>query len=266
MNNSTTEMNIFNKACSHGWDYIKDVCSPNTDTKEFINYWLNGTATKDNWFDKACSGGWDYTKNVCSPSTDTKELINYWLNGTATKDNWFDKACSQSWDYIKNMYGNTPVINSEGACKELVVTCEAQVDYFSSSLCWLVIVCAILIFIYNFDLIKAIYTCIDIRLYDILCMFDYPGFMVNKDSIMPLWGRFGLRVMHRWFFLKDPADNNFSISHVARYTLDHEYFFIDFRHPLLWSVPNRIELTLIPHLHWPFNYDHFHYITLWSAY
>ena len=38
---------------------------------------------------------------------------------------------------------------------------------------------------YNFDIFKATYAWIDKRLYDILCMFDYPGFMVNQDYIMP---------------------------------------------------------------------------------
>ena len=219
-----------------------------------------------NIFDKACSHGWDYIKNVCNPSTDTMELLKYCLNGTATKPNRFDEACYQSWDYIKNMCGNIRVLNNESECQELAVTCEAQVDYFSSGICWLAIVCATLGFIYNFGIIKATYTCIDKRLYDILCMFDYPGFMVNQDSTMPLWGRFGLRVMHRWLYIEDPADKNLGLTHVARYTLDHEYFFIDFiRHPQLWSVANRIQITIIPHLHWPFNYDDFHFITLWSA-
>ena len=219
-----------------------------------------------NIFDKACYQSWDYIKNVCSPSTDTKELIDYWLNGTATEDNVFDKACYQTWDYIKNMSSDTPVINSEGACKELAVTCEAQLDYFSSGLCWLAIVYAILAFIYNFDIIKATYTCIDKCLYDIICMFDYPGFMVNQKSTMPLWGGFGLRVKHHWFFLEDPGDNNWGISHFAQYTLDHEYFFIDFvRSAPLWSRTDSIDLTIIPHLDWPFNYDHFHFINLWSA-
>ena len=259
-------MKIFYKACSHGWDYTKNVCSPGIETKEFINYWLNGTATKANIFDKTCSQNWDYIKDVCNTSTETKEFINYWLNGTTTKANIFDKTCSQSWDYIKDMFGNISAINNEGACKELAITCEAQVNYSCSGLGWLAIVCAILGFIYNFHIIKAAYTCIDKRLYDILCMFDYPGFMVNQDSIMPLWGRFGLRIMHHWLYLEDPGDHNWGIMHVARYTLDHEYFFIDFiRLPPLWSVPNRIEMTIIPHLHWPFNYEHFHFITLWSA-
>lgn len=259
-------MNIFDKACYQSWDYTKNVCSPSIETKEFLNYWLNGTATKRNFFDKACSQSWDYTKNVCNPSNETKEFLNYWLNGTATKRNVFDKTCSQCWDYIKDMCGNISAINYEGACKELATTCEAQVNYFYSDLYWLAIVCAILRFIYNFHIIKAMYVCIDKRLYDILCMFDYPGFMVNQDSVMPLWGRFGLRVMHRWFYRQDPGDNNLGISHLANYTLDHEYFFIDFiRHPQLWSVPNRIEMTIVPHLNWPFNYDHFQIITLWSA-
>ena len=227
---------------------------------------MNNQTTGNNLFDQACYDSWDYIKNVSNPSNDTKEFINYWLHGTEIKPNLFDQACYDSWDYIKDMCANSPIINNEDACQELAVTCEAQVDYFSSGLCWLAIVCAILGFIYNFHIVKAIYTCIDKRLYDILCMFDYPGFMVNQESIMPLWGRFGLRVMHYWFFMEDPADNNLGISHVARYTLDHEYFFIDFiRHPQLWSVANRIQMTIIPHLHWPFNYDHFHFITLWSA-
>ena len=261
-------MHLFYKGCYDGWHYIQNVCNLSTETKEHINYWLNGTATKANYFDKACYQSWDYIENVCN-STETIEHINYWLKGTATKANFFDKACYKNWDYIQNMWckaRNVPVSNNEDACQELVATCEAQVDYFSLGLGSLAIVCAILGFIYNFHIIKDTYTCIDKRLYDILCMFDYPGFMVNQDSIMPLWGRFGLRVMHRWFYREDPADNNLGLSHVARYTLDHEYFFIDFiRHSQLWSVPNRIELTIIPHLHWPFNYDHFHFITLWTA-
>lgn len=84
------------------------------------------------------------------------------------------------------MCGVSPVINNEGACKQLVVTYDAQVDYFSLGLGLLGILCIILGCIYNFDIIKAIYTCIDKRPYDILCMFDYPGFMVNQNSSMPL--------------------------------------------------------------------------------
>ena len=227
---------------------------------------MNNQVTGNNIFDQACYDSLDYIKNVSNPSNETKEFINYWLHGTETKSHFIDQAFYDSWDYIKDMYGNSPIINNQDACQELAVTCEAQLNYFSSGLCWLAIVCAILGFIYNFDIIKATYICIDKCLYDIICMFDYPGFMVNQNSTMPLWGRFGLRVKHHWFFLEDPGDNNLGLSHFAQYTLDHEYFFIDYvRYAPLWSITDSIDLTIIPHLHWPFNYDHFHFINLWSA-
>ena len=266
MNNQETGNNIFDQACYDSWDYIKNVSKPNNETKEFINYWLHGTETKPNFIDQACYDSLDYIKNVSNPSYETKEFINYWLHGSETKPNFMDQACIDGWDYIKDMYGNSPIINNEDACQELAVTCEAQVNYFSSGLCWLAIIYAILGFIYNFDIIKATYTCIDKCLYDIICMFDYPGFMVNQKSTMPLWGGFGLRVRHHWFKQVDPGDNNWGISHFAQYTLDHEYFFIDFvRYAPLWSRTDFIDLTIIPHLDWPFNYDHFHIINLWSA-
>ena len=98
-------------------------------------------------------------------------------------------------------------------------------------------------------------------------MFDYPGFMVEQESTMPLWGGFGIRVHHWWLFIEDPGDNNRGISHTAQYTLDHEYFFIDYiRFSPLWSLPDQIKLTILPHLNWPFNYDHFQYIDLWTAF
>ena len=234
-----------------------------------------------NSFDKASEDSWDYFKGITPLiNNDTKELVDYWLRGTATESNWFDKACNHGWDYLKNICSTAPVINNggankelvlttnnDGAYKELVVTSKSQANYLVLGLGCLLVGCAIFADLhYNFDMFKAAYTIIDQRFYDILCMFDFPGFMVDRTSVMPLGGGFDLRVSHTWRFYTDPADNRLGLTHLATYTLDHEYFWFDFNSlPPAWSVPSYLTLTIVPGLQWPFNYDHFHYINLFSC-
>ena len=220
-------------------------------------------------FDKACYNSWDYFKGGITTqiSNDTKELINYWLYGTAIEPNWFDKACYDSLDYFKDICSTAPVISKDGTCEELVVvTNKAQENYLVLGLSYLLIACAIFANIhYNFDMLKATYTIIDQRLYDILCMFDFPGFMVERRSTMPLGEGYELVVEHFWNFIKDPADDNLGLTHLASYTLQNDNFWLQFNSLApAWSVPSYLTLTIVPGLHWPFNYDHFHYITLFS--
>lgn len=221
-----------------------------------------------NWFDKACYDSWDYFKGGISPhiNNNTKEFIDYWLHGTATEPNCFDKVCWDAWCYLKDIGSTVPIINNDGTCEELVVTSEAQANYFVFGLSFLLIACAIFADIdYNFDMLKAAYTIIDQRLYDILCMFDFPGFMVDKRSVMPLGEGYEFVVEHFWGFYTDPADNRLGLSHLASYTLHHDDFWLQFNSlPPAWSVPSYLDITIVPGLHWPFNYDHFHYITLFT--
>lgn len=226
------------------------------------------TKNTNNWFDKACYDSWDYFKGAITPliNNDTKEFIDYWLYGTATEPNCFDKACWDGWSYLKYIWSTVPAINNDNACEELVVTNKAQENYLVLGLGYLLIACAIFANIhYNFDILKATYTIIDQGLYDILCMFDFPGFLVDRRSVMPLGEGYELVVEHFWRFYTDPADDRLGLTHLACYTLQNENFWLQFNSlPPAWSVPSYLTLTIVPGLHWPFNYDHFHYITLFS--
>ena len=242
---------------------IGSICS--VDLAGLLDISTNNTISL---FDKACYDSWDYFKGGITTqiSNDTKELIDYWLYGTAIEPNWFDKACYDSLDYFKDIYSTAPAISKDGTCEELVVTNKAQENYLVLGLSYLLIACAIFANIhYNFDMLKATYTIIDQRLYDILCMFDFPGFMVERRSIMPLGEGYELVVEHFWNFIKDPADDNLGLTHLASYTLQNDNFWLQFNSLApAWSVSSYLTLTIVPGLHWPFNYDHFHYITLFS--
>ena len=90
-------------------------------------------------------------------------------------------------------------------------------------------VCAIFGSIYyNLDTLKDVYMNIDISLYNLLCMFDFPGFMVDRNSFMPLGSDYELQVEHTWRFNTDPKDGIMRLVHLASYTLHHEYFWFQF--------------------------------------
>ncbi len=192
-------------------------------------YMPTSLETEINWFDKACHVGWNYFKGTCSITlTDnSKQFVNYWLYGTATEMNWFDKSCHIGWGYLKYTCTFTPNDNNSyhGSTEELVKTANNQPNYLISGLCWLTAACAIFGNIYyNLDILKAVYTYIDIYLHNFLCMFDFPGFMIQDRSVMPLGPDFQLIVEHKWNFLTDPGHGAFRLIHLATYTLHHEYF------------------------------------------
>ena len=192
-------------------------------------YMPTSLETEINWFDKACHVGWNYFKGTCSITlTDnSKQFVNYLLYCTATEMNWFDKSCHIGWGYLKYTCTFTPNDNNSyhGSTEELVKTANNQPNYLISGLCWLTAACAIFGNIYyNLDILKAVYTYIDIYLHNFLCMFDFPGFMIQDRSVMPLGPDFQLIVEHKWNFLTDPGHGAFRLIHLATYTLHPEYF------------------------------------------
>lgn len=201
-------------------------------------------------------------------NNNSKQLLNYWLYGTASEINWFDKGCLIAWDYIKDTCNITPTDNNsyEGLTEELVITANYKPNYLISGLGCLSAVCVIFgNLYYNLDILKAVYTYLDIHLYNFLCMFDFPGFMVNSWSVMPLGPDFEFTVEHTWRFLTDPADGVLRLVHLATYTLDHDYFWFQFNSfSPTWSISSYLTLTFVPGLDWPFNYDHFHFIHLFD--
>ena len=120
---------------------------------------------------------------------------------------------------------------------------------------------------YNLDILKAEYMYIDRHLYNILCMFYFPGFMLERRSVMPLVPAFDFRVKHFWNFHTDPMDDRLGLVHIASYTLSYESLLLQFNSlPSAWSIPSYLCLTILPGLdYWPFNYDHLHYITLFHV-
>ena len=221
--------------------------------KEFVKYWLYGTANEQNWFDKGCQDGWDSLKRICSTTTTNEQ-------------NWFDKGCQAGWDSLKGMCSNSSVVNNNDGSKQLLVTTNNQPNYLVSGLTYLLTGCVVYAAVYyNCDALVTIYNSIDNHLYNILCMFDFPGFMVEKKSVMQLIPGLNLRVNHYWNFTTDPGDNKLGLVHLATYTIDHQSFFLDFNclSPA-WSIPSYAQLTLEPGLDWPFNYDNFHHINLFS--
>lgn len=201
-----------------------------------------------------------------------KETAQYWLYGTATEINWFDKACQDGWDYFKACCNITTAANDsyngsneqltviahDCSSEQLKVTVNSQPNYFVWGMGCLLLGCA---FYYGLDIYKAI----DQYLYNILCMFDYPGFMVEKKSTMTLVPWFYLHVEHNWQHLTDPQDGRLALVHLATYSLNHNCFWLEFNSlPPAWSVKSYANLVLVPGLRWPLNYDHFHYINLFT--
>ena len=124
-------------------------------SKEFVNYWLYGTATKINWFDKSCQIGWNYLLDTCNVT---------------------------SWSIITHDNNSYDVAN-----EKLVTITNNKPDYLIMGLGYFFSVCTIFAtFYYSFDTLKAVYMYIDTKLYDFLCMFDFPGFMVENRSAMRL--------------------------------------------------------------------------------
>ena len=67
------------------------------------------------------------------------------------------------------------------------VTANNKPNYLVLGLDCLLIGCAMFANIYyNLDILKAEYMYIYLHLYNILCMFDFPGFMIQSWSVMPL--------------------------------------------------------------------------------
>ena len=199
------------------------------------------------------------------------KFIKYWLYGTATEINWFDKSCQVGWDYLKASCSITPVANnSHDGCltigKEFLVTANNKANCLILGLGCLLIVSVLFVDIYyNLDILKAVYTSVDLHLYKTLCMFDFPGFMVNKTSFMHLIPGFDLWAEHFWSIRTDPLDGVSRLVHLALYTLHHEYFFLTFVSlSPSWSVPSSLQLTVRPGWDWPFNYDHLFHITLFE--
>ena len=89
------------------------------------------------------------------------------------------------WNYLIDVCSITTVqyISYDGSGVELVVTPNNKPNYLVSGLGYLLIGCAIFASIYyNFDKLKTEYTYIDLHLYNTLCLFGFPGFMVNRLS------------------------------------------------------------------------------------
>ena len=242
----------------------------NNNPKKFFNYWLYGTATNTNWFDAYCQTGWDYVKGNCNiiPTSNSKEIFNYWLYGTPAKNNWFDAYCQSCWDYVKDIYNITQIGSYLHEASSEQFELWAKADYFVFGLARLLIVYFLFHdFYYNLDTLYAAYTNVDLQMYNFLCMFDFPGFLVHRNSIMNLGGFLAFQVNHSWNFLIDPADGMFHLCHLATYTLHHEYFWFDIN--LLtpsWSMRSYVTLTVVPDLSWPLNYDHHHEIKLFELF
>lgn len=250
---------------SHSLDMVTNGVDTRTDipvnnnTKEIINYWLHGTPTNTNWFDKSFEIGWDYVKSNCNiiSTDDSKEIINYWLYGTATENNWFDASCYWCGDYVKNIYNVTQIGSylHEASSEQLELTSES--NYFVYGLGWFLIVCVMFFDFYlNFDTLYAVFTHVDVQMYNFLCLFDFPGFLVNSNTIMNLGPSFDFQVEHNWKFRTDPGDGMLRLCHMVTYSLIHEYFWFQFN--LLspsWSVLSYLTLTIVPGLDWPLNYD-----------
>ena len=267
---STDSCDNFNKLLNY-FNNLKDNLCINThtnsgtnNTKQFINYWLCGTATEINWFDKTCHIGWDYFKGGCSiiANNDWKFSIDYWLYGTATEINWFDKSCNVALDYFQYSCTTTPIHNNtyDSSIQGLELTGKDKPNYLVSCLIYLLLACT---FSYSFDILEAVYTDIDLSMYSFLCMFDFPGFTVNKRSVMTLATGLEFVVQHDWNFTTDPLDDTLRLVHLATYSLHHEYFWFEFNSlPPGWSIPSYMNLIIVPGLHWPFNYDFFQYIPI----
>ena len=81
----------------------------------------------------------------------------------------------------------------------------------------------------NIDVFRADIAFIDVHFYEFLCMFDFPGFLVNRTATMTLLPGLELDVMNKWNFIHDPADGIRRLTHLASYTLNLEgYGFIQF--------------------------------------
>ena len=204
-----------------------------------------------------------------STNNNWKEFVNYWLYGTATKNNWFDQGCYDAWDYLKAACNSACSTTSaasnscHGSYEELTVS-DNRPNYLFLGLGCLLIGCAMSAKLYyNLDMLKDVYTSVDIYLYNILCIFDYPGFMVKKRSVMRIAQDLELSSEHFWDFLPDPADNILGLVHLERYFLWNEYFALELALlPPAWSVPNYAGLIIQAGLDWPYNYDHAHNIDL----
>lgn len=87
-----------------------------------------------------------------------------------------------------------------------MVTANNKPNYLFFGLGCLLMGCAIFANIYyNLDMLKAEDTSIDQHLHNILCMFDFPGFMVERMSIMPLVRGFDFSVEDYWKFNTEQA-------------------------------------------------------------
>ena len=72
----------------------------------------------------------------------------------------------------------------------------------------------------------AEYTRIDVYLYNILCMFDFPGFMVRMLPVMQLAPALDLWLEHYSWFSLDPGDNNLGLIHATSYNLHYQDTFL----------------------------------------
>ena len=72
----------------------------------------------------------------------------------------------------------------------------------------------------NLGVASAGLTFIDGYFYDLLCMFDFPGFLVDKQVMMTLLPGLELLAINKWSFVHDPADGILRLSHLASYTLN----------------------------------------------
>ena len=226
------------------------------------------------------SGSLDKAIHIDTSTNDWKGFVDFWLYGTATEINWFDKYCQEGWKYIIDLYSVTPVIDNSnngsvgilnngsvgilnnGSVDELAVI-DNKKNYLVLGLCCLFIFAN---FYYNVGFIKDVLSTADRRLYDLLCMFDYPGFMVNKSSVMPLAPNVDLWVEHNWLFSTDPGDGRSCLCHVATYTIDFEFHAFCFASlPPAWSVPSYVFMFTRPGVEWPLNYDYFSNLTLFNV-
>ena len=205
----------------------------NNNWNEFIKYWLYGTATEINWFDKSCQIGWDYLKGACN------------INGGITLD-------------YDNLYHS----------EKLVAISNNKPDYLVLGLGCLFTACTIFASIYyNLDTINAACIYIDRSIYNFLCMFDFPGFMIYNRSVLGLGPDLEYIVEHDWRFITDPPDGVFKLNHLTTYALYSESFGLLLQFNLLppsWSIGSYLSLMIAPGWVWPFNYDNFHHITLFQ--
>ena len=240
----------------------------------------DNTANTNNNIYKAYQDSIHYLKNACTinPAFNNEIVVftHYWLYGTATETDWFDQTCYDGWACFKDVCNSSKelVLTAKypSAYQELIVTNKDQVYYPFAGLGFIFIIYAIIAgFFFNFDMFMDAYTFIDRSLHDFLCMFDFPGFLVDRRSILYFGELFdehnNFSIQDKWAFHVDPVDNMRRLSHLRTYTFNHEYFFFNLN--ILspgWSIPSYLDLTIVPRLIWPFNYDHFYHTVLWTFY